>query len=208
MIFARMINCDLDVVFIYTPLHIIHWMCFVAFITASCNLYTCLSRTSSLHVISFLIETDVHTPKSHISLSGLMRKMLHVLNSNPITLGNNMKFHHFLCLPDQELCAVAQYFWKLCPIIMKQLRQEGFSLPKKVRQPYWILTTSEEVPVYDKDISKSCFASNQGKCCAGGLRWNQWMISKALHLITASCNIGWTWVFGKHSQSHVSIIGI
>ena len=90
------------------------------------------TRTPSLHVISCLYRNWFHVPKSHIPLSCLIRKMLHVPYSNPIILGNKVKVIAF-CIAWWDFNAVPRIFWKVHPKIIKQLKQEGRSLPKHIR---------------------------------------------------------------------------
>ena len=52
-------------------------------------------------------ETYFHVPKSQISLSCFIRKMLHVKNLNPFILGNKVKFNTFFIPWSKSLCCGA-----------------------------------------------------------------------------------------------------
>ena len=98
---------------------------------------TDLLRTPSLQVISC---RDFHVPKPHIPY----RKMRQVLNSNPIILRNKVKFNTFF-LPWSKMLCCGPIFGELHTNIIRQLKQKGYSLPKQIRQPCWILSLSEGV---------------------------------------------------------------
>ena len=86
-----------------------------------------------------------YVPKSCISLSCLIWKMLRVLRSNTIKLGNMVKFSTFFIAWWKILCCGPIFLE-----VIRQLNQEACSLPKQIRQPCSIFLPSQVVLIHFK----------------------------------------------------------
>ncbi len=70
----------------------------------------------------------------------------------PHKIGKYGDIQHFLYSLIENFALWPKFFWKLHPKIIRQLIQEGCSLPQQIRQPCWLFSPSEGVLIHYIDI--------------------------------------------------------